>query len=147
MYGDTNDPAFSHIEGYEDHYVDLLYTWDGSDNLTGVVVNLACPSQETESAMYISADFWHEIRQELRRRHGSHIQVLAQCSAAGDQSPHRLWYKAAEERMLALRGLTMREEIGRRVADAVDEVLPVAAKCILFCIVAKYAWVSCSPSR
>ena len=130
MYGDTNDPAFSHIEGYEDHYVDLLYTWDGSDNLTGVVVNLACPSQETESAMYISADFWHEIRQELRRRHGSHIQVLAQCSAAGDQSPHRLWYKAAEERMLALRGLTMREEIGRRVADAVDEVLPVAAKCI-----------------
>lgn len=126
MYGDTNDPNFSHIEGYEDHYVDLLYTWDEAQNLTGVVVNLACPSQETEMGMKISADFWHEVRQEIRRRHGDHIQILAQCSAAGDQSPHRLWYKAAEERMLRLRGLTMRQEIGRRVANAVDEVLPAA---------------------
>ncbi|MFP3904274.1 MAG: hypothetical protein ACLFWB_08555 [Armatimonadota bacterium] len=130
MYGDTNDPSFSHIEGYEDHYVDLLYTWDASNELTGVVVNLACPSQETEGAMYISADFWHEVRQEIRRRHGSHIQILPQCSTAGDQSPHRLWYKEAEERMLKLRGITMREEIGRRLADAVDEVLPVARTAI-----------------
>jgi len=126
MYGNTNDPDFSHIEGYEDHYVDLLYTWDGAENLTGVVVNLACPSQETEMAMTISADFWHEVRTEIRKRHGEHIQVLAQCAAAGDQSPHRLWYKAAEERMLKLRGLTMRQEIGRRVANAVDDVLPAA---------------------
>ena len=126
MYGNTNDPKFSHIEGYEDHYVDLLYTWDGRKNLTGVVVNLASPSQETEMGMQISADFWHEVRTEIRKRHGKHIQILAQCSAAGDQSPHRLWYKEAEERMLKLRGLTMREEIGRRVANAVDDVLPAA---------------------
>jgi hypothetical protein len=126
MYGNTNDPQFSHIEGYEDHYVDLLYTWDSDENLTGVVVNLACPSQETEMSMRVSADFWHEVRAEIRKRHGEHVQMLAQCSAAGDQSPHRLWYKAAEERMLNLRGSTMREEIGRRVATAVDEVLPVA---------------------
>jgi len=131
MYGNTNDPTFSHIEGYEDHYVNLLYTWDGEGHLTGVVVNLACPSQETEMGMRVSADFWHEIRTEIRRRHGGHIQVLAQCSAAGDQSPHRLWYKAAEERMLALRGLTMRQEIGRRVANAVDDVLPAARASIL----------------
>lgn len=26
MYGNTNRPDFSHIEGYEDHYVNLLYT-------------------------------------------------------------------------------------------------------------------------
>jgi len=126
MYGDTNDPNFSHIEGYEDHYVDLLYTWDEKKNLTGVVINLACPSQETEMAMVVSADFWHEVRVEIRKRHGSDIQILAQISSAGDQSPHRLWYKEAEERMLRLRGLTMREEIGRRVANAVDDVLPVA---------------------
>jgi hypothetical protein len=126
MYGDTNDPQFSHIEGYEDHYVDLLYTWDNANRLTGVVVNLACPSQETEGAMYVSADFWHEVRTEIRKRHGKEIQILVQCSAAGDQSPRRLWYKAAEERMLKLRGLTMREEIGNRVANAVDDVLPVA---------------------
>jgi len=131
MYGDTGDPEFSHIEGYEDHYVDLLYTWDKGKRLTGVVVNLACPAQETEMAMCVSADFWHEIRQEIRRRHGKDIHVLAQSSSAGDQSPHRLWYKEAEERMLRLRGLTMREEIGRRVANAVEDVLPAAGKSIV----------------
>ena len=130
MYGNTNDPQFSHIEGYEDHYVDLLYTWNESKQLTGVIVNLASPSQETEGDYYVSADFWHEIRQEIRKRHGEKIQVLAQCSSAGDQSPHRLWYKAAEERMLQLRGITMRQEIGRRVANAVDDVLPLAQQAI-----------------
>jgi hypothetical protein len=130
MYGNTNDPNFSHIEGHEDHYVDLLYTWDHEENLTGVVVNLACPSQETESDVYLSADFWHEIREEIRKRHGEKVQILAQCSSAGDQSPHRLWYKAAEERMLQLQGLTMRQEIARRVANAVDEVLPLTKQAI-----------------
>ena len=130
MYGNTNDPKFSHIEGYEDHYVDLLYTWDNKENLTGVLINLACPSQETEGDYYISADFWHEIRTEIRKRHGGKIRILAQSAAAGDQSPHRMWYKAAEERMLKLRGLTMRQEIGRRVANAVDEVLPLAKEVI-----------------
>ena len=130
MYGNTNDPKFSHIEGYEDHYVDLLYTWDNRKKLTGVLINLACPSQETEGDYYVSADFWHEIRTEIRKRHGKKIQILGQCSSAGDQSPHRMWYKAAEERMLKLRGLTMRQEIGRRVANAVDEVLPAAKQAI-----------------
>lgn len=132
MYGNTNDPLFSHIEGYEDHYVDLLYTWDGQRRLTGVVVNLACPSQETEMAMTISADFWHEVRTEIRRRLGEELPVLVQCSAAGDQSPHRLWYKQAEERMLRLRGLTMRQEIGRRVADTVVDVLEPASRDVRF---------------
>lgn len=126
MYGNTNDPSFSHIEGYEDHYVDLLYTWDDKNQLTGVAVNLACPSQETEGEHYVSADFWHEIRTEIRKRNGQNIFILPQCSAAGDQSPHLLWYKAAEQRMLKLREFAMRQEIGRRVANAVADVLPLA---------------------
>ena len=28
MYGQTDHPDFSHVEGYEDHSVNLLYTWD-----------------------------------------------------------------------------------------------------------------------
>ncbi|MBU4200750.1 MAG: hypothetical protein KKE37_07750, partial [Verrucomicrobia bacterium] len=44
MYGATNDAQFSHIEGYEDHSVDLLYTWNNRDELTGVVGNLALVS-------------------------------------------------------------------------------------------------------
>lgn len=126
MYGKTNDPNFSHIEGYEDHYVDLLYTFDSEDRLTGVLINFACPAQETEMGMKISSDFWHEIRTEIRRRNGDHIHILGQCSPAGDQSSHLLWYKDAEKRMLKLRGLTMRQEIGRRIADTVDDVLPAA---------------------
>ena len=126
MYGKTDDPDFSHVEGYEDHSLDLLFTWDEQGELIGVIINLACPSQEVEGASYVSADFWHDIRVELRRRHGEGLCVLSQCGAAGDQSPHLLLHKRAEERMLRLRGLSMREEIARRVADGVDDVLPLA---------------------
>jgi len=128
MYGNTDDPDFSHIEGYEDHGVDLLFSWDEAGELTGVVVNLACPSQEVESAYYVSADFWHDVRTELRSRHGDSLFVLTQASAAGDQSPHPLLHKAEEERMLKLRGTSRRQELGRRIADAVDDVLPLAHK-------------------
>lgn len=122
MYGATNIPAFSHLEGYEDHSLDLLFTVTGEGQLSGVIVNLACPSQETEHDMFLSADFWHEIRVELRRRLGERLFVLPQCSAAGDQSPHLLLHKRAELYMLARRGLTMRQEIGRRVGEAVADV-------------------------
>lgn len=125
MYGVTNVPAFSHIEGYEDHSLDLLFTVNDQGRLSGVVVNLACPSQETEGDMFISADFWHEIRVELRRRLGEGLFVLPQCSAAGDQSPHLLLHKRAEQYMLTRRGLNMRQEIGRRVGEAVADVYSV----------------------
>jgi len=91
----------------------------------------------TESAHFVSADFWHEARCEIRQRHGEEIFVLPQCSAAGDQSPHIMWKKGAEARMLRLKGLceegedvrmAERVEIGQRIAAAVDEVLPLAGK-------------------
>lgn len=128
MYGNTNDPLFSHIEGYEDHSVDLLYTWNARGELTGVVVNLACPAQETEGLSLISADFWHDARGAIRRQLGGKVCILPQCSAAGDQSPHPLWYKGAEKRMQELRGLDSRAEIARRIAQTVVEVLPLAGK-------------------
>ncbi len=126
MYGKTDQPDFECIEGYEDHGVDLLYTFDPDGKLTGVLVNLACPSQETEGAYYVSADFWHEAREELRRRHGAGLFVLPQCSAAGDQSPHLMLAKPAEALMRQRRQVTERQEIGRRIADAVDHELPLA---------------------
>lgn len=128
MYGNVNDPNFSHIEGYVDHYIDMLFTYDKAERLRGMVINLACPSQETEGESYISADFWNEIRTEIRGGFGEDIFILAQCSSAGDQSPHRLLYKDAEDRMLKLKGISMRQEIGRRVASAVGEVLPYVQK-------------------
>ncbi len=134
MYGNTNHSNFSHIEGHEDHSLNLLYTWDKQENLTGVVVNVPSPSQVTESLFLISADFWHETRVELRKRLGENIFVLPQCSAAGDLSPHIRIGEKAEARMQKImfpelektgdstEGL--RKDISVRIADAVISVLP-----------------------
>ncbi len=147
MYGNTDDEKFSHIEGHEDHGVEILFTYDGHKKLTGMIINLACPSQVTEHAKFISADFWHETRNEIRKRHGKKLFILPQCSAAGDQSPHLMIKKRAEARMLVLKGLMKededkgmaeRAEIANRIANAVDEVLPLAAKDIRDRIVFKH---------
>lgn len=125
MYGNTDTAEFSHIEGYEDHSVNILATYDMDGELTGVIVNVPCPSQETESLFVISADFWHETRQELRKRLGGDLYVLPQASAAGDQSPHLIWGQQEHERMLKLKGRTSREEIAHRIAEAVEDTLSV----------------------
>jgi hypothetical protein len=126
MYGKTDQPDFANIEGGEDHGVPLLFFWDGNRTPTGVVVNLACTSQETEGLSEVSADFWHDTRLEIRRRLGRDLFVLPQCAAAGDDSPHLLFRKRAEEIMRQRRGLSARQEIARRIADAVEDALPVA---------------------
>jgi hypothetical protein len=134
MYGSVSVPEFSHIEGHVDHSVNLLFTYDAGQKLTGALINLACPSQASESGQdFVSADYWHDVREELRRRHGRDLFVLPQCSAAGDQSPHRLIAKAAEDRMLQLKygsgvgrplNAALRTEISRRLANAVDDAEP-----------------------
>jgi len=127
MYGSTERPDFSHVEGYEDHSVNLLYTWNADRKLTGVVVNVAVPSQAGGGSR-VSADFWHETRNELRSRLGEGLFVLPQCSAAGDQSPSVLVDKKAEARMQRLTGRSRRGQIAVRIADAVTSVLVVAEK-------------------
>jgi hypothetical protein len=128
MYGKTDDPEFSHIEGGTDHSVNLLCTWNKDRKLTGVVVNVACPSQVSEHLFQVSADYWHETRLELRRRLGAGLFVLPQCSAAGDQSPHVQVGRPAEERMLKLAGRTQRQDLAVRIADAVTAILPFVEK-------------------
>jgi hypothetical protein len=126
MYGDTAATNFSHIEGPEDHSLKLLLFWHPGEKLSGMILNLACPSQETEHLNEISADFWHDLREEMRRRHGSDLFVLPQCAPAGDLSPHPIYRKQAEQIMQQRRGLSRRQEIARRIANAVDDVLPTA---------------------
>lgn len=128
MYGDTNDPEFSHIEGWEDHSLNVLATHDTSGKITGLVVNIACPSQATEGLYEVSADYWHDTRVELRRLLGDSLFVLPQCSAAGDQSPHHIINKKAELRMLELLGRTQREEIAHRISQTVAQILPAISK-------------------
>lgn len=69
MYGDTSRDDFIGIEGFEDPGVPMLFFWNDREELNGVVINLAAPSQETEGLSEASADFWHEVRQEVRERH------------------------------------------------------------------------------
>ncbi len=123
MYGQTNRDDYAGFAGYEDHSLDMLFAYEPEGALAGIVLALPCPSQETEEIEGFSADFWHDIRLELRKRLSGHLAVVGLCSPAGDQSPHRLIYKAQETEMLQRRGLSMRQEIGRRVADAVERAL------------------------
>jgi len=126
MYGKTDREDFSNIEGYEDHDVNLLFFWTPDNELTGIIVNLACPSQETEGLSDVSADFWHDTRLEIRKRFGKDLYIFPQCSAAGDLSPHYMFNSRAEAIMRERRGLTSRQEIARRIADAIEDVLPLS---------------------
>lgn len=121
MYGKTDRPDFREIEGYEDHGVEVLFFWDADDKLIATAVNVACPSQEVESRSAVNADFWHPIREQLRERHGEDLVILGWTGASGDQSPHLMFRKAAEERMRKLRGLDRLDELARRVVAAWEE--------------------------
>jgi hypothetical protein len=117
MYGNTDTPHFVGMEGGEDHGVEMLFTWDATGELTGVAINVACPAQVVEHLYVISADYWSEVRKQLRTRRCSERQdvlssshasfdklrtgstdmpdlpdlfVLPLCAAAGDQSPRDL---------------------------------------------------------
>jgi len=126
MYGSIDRADFSHVEGYEDHSLNLLFFWNEEGEPTGIVVNVACPAQASESQDRVSADFWHEARTELRKRYSESLFVLPQCSAAGDQSPRSLLSGRAEENMRKRKGVSEREEVAIRIADAVDYVFPAA---------------------
>ena len=137
MYGDTNDPMFSHYEAGADPFINLLYTFDADGKLTGAVVNVPCPSQNSGGEYRLSADYWHEARKAIRVKYGN-IFILPQCAAGGDLSPQILHYKNAEERRFKLKygtdnpknvsGYFARRDIGERIACAFTEVLDWAKK-------------------
>jgi hypothetical protein len=120
MYGATNLPDYRGVEGPEDHGIEVLFVWDEAGKLVATAVNVACPSQEVEGDSMIDADFWHEVRETLKARHGADLVVLGWTGASGDQSPHLMYRKQAEERMRNLRKLSRLEEIAARVVAAWD---------------------------
>ena len=90
MWGDTNTAAFTALEGGNDSGIEILYIYDDSKKLTGIVANIACPSQILEHRSFISADYWGEAKKLLRKRFGDDIYLLAMCGAGGDQCPRDL---------------------------------------------------------
>lgn len=127
MYGKTGQPGFRNLEAGEDHAVEMLFFWGAEKNLRAVAINLACPAQEVESRSSINADYWHEVREQLKSKLSlPDLTVLGWCGAAGDQSPHLMYRRAGEERMLKARGLTRLQEIGRRITAAVADTIDIA---------------------
>ena len=124
MGSDTARPDFSHVEGYEDHGVEMLFFWDADQKLTGMLLNIACPSQVGRRA--ISADFWHQIREGLKAQYGPDIHIFGQCGAAGDQCPAPIVRSKAERMMTERRKISWKQELANRVIRAVDDVWPFA---------------------
>lgn len=128
MYGATDLPDFRTIEGPEDPGVEIMFFSDLSGKPFCMAINVACPSQEVEGRSTVHADFWHLVREDLRSHLGKSLDILCWCGAAGDQSPHLMYRKAAEERMRRLRGLDSLEEIARRLSQCVLDVYQVSCK-------------------
>ncbi len=141
MYGETDQDDFSGFEGAVDTNVNLLYTFDHAGKLTGAIINVPCPSQCTEQQFFTSADYWHETRELIRKKHGD-IYILPQCAAAGDLSPHlllgaaafmrknRLKYGEPEDMKNFMRPVKyyMRLVIAEKIAHAFDECLEWASR-------------------
>ncbi|MDD4190691.1 MAG: hypothetical protein PHI28_05150 [Mangrovibacterium sp.] len=125
MYGETDDPLFRNIEGYEDHGIQSIFFWNKENRLVAMIINLACPAQEVEGRTAVNADYWHPVRENLKKHFGPELCVLGWISAAGDQSPRPMYRKAAEERMVKLRNISRMEEISRRIVRAVTETYEV----------------------
>ncbi len=90
MWGDTNTANFEAMEGGNDSGVELLYMFNKEKKLTGVVANIACPSQILEHRSFLSADYWGKVKENLRKEWGNHIYLLALGGAGGDQCPRDL---------------------------------------------------------
>lgn len=136
MYGSTRDDKFSHYEAGADPIINFLYTFDVSGNLTGAIVNVPCPAQNSEGESRLSASFWHEARQAIRARHGN-VFLLAQTAAGGDLSPRILHYKEAQARKFSLKYAdqpetisehNVRRDIAERIESAFTETLAWARR-------------------
>jgi hypothetical protein len=108
--------------------VNLLFTWDEQDKLTGVIVNIASPAQVDEAVNVVTADFWHEVRISLHAQYGESLFILPQCSAAGDLSWQHPVNRRAEERMWKLKGINARQAIAQAIANAVADGLETSRK-------------------
>lgn len=142
MYGNTAKQDFSHYEAGADHFLNVMFTVDADKKLTGMVINVPCPSQTSENFTQLSADYWHDVREAIAGEFGPEVYVLAQCAAAGDLAPRTLHYKQAQVRRMALKygieydlararmndpnfykkAIAERKDIAERILQAVKEI-------------------------
>lgn len=149
MYGKCNHPLFSGFEAGADHFLNVLFTFDEKNKLTGMIVNVPCPSQVTEIYYKLSSDYWNEVRESVAEEFGSDVYVLTQCAAAGDLTPRGRYYMGAQERRMRLkygmgyersqtgdprseayitRCMAERKDIAERIVAGVKEIYDWASK-------------------
>ena len=61
MYGKTNSPDFTGLEGMADDDVNTLFFWNMSGKLIAMTINVACPAQEVEGRLAVNAD-WRQVK-------------------------------------------------------------------------------------
>ncbi|MBQ2631977.1 MAG: hypothetical protein IJG13_20060 [Kiritimatiellae bacterium] len=90
MYGDTNRSDFVGMLEGEDDGVGMLFTVDETGKRTGLILNVACPSQVMEANYQVSSDFAGATREKLKKVYGDGFRMIYQIGAAGCQSPRDL---------------------------------------------------------
>ncbi len=144
MYGDCSRADFLRFENGTDTSAEMLYTFDEDCRLTGIAVNIPCPSQVYELHRFITADYWCYARSAIRERLGN-VYILPLCGAAGDLAPIDLvriskdnqqalldWGRQAKE---VFRNFDMTrecEEIAGRISDCVARAYRTARNYIEF---------------
>lgn len=163
MYGPTNHPDFSHYEGGADHFLNALYTFDKDNKLTGMIINVPCPSQVSEQMRKLSADYWGDVRQLAVEKFGPDVYILPQCAPAGDLAPRILHYLHAQARRMGLKfdmpydadkaknrepyddatkRFAERKDIAERIVASVEEIYSWAKKDIITSAPVKHhAWM------
>ncbi len=120
VYSEQNRPDFKGPEGPEYQGMPMIFFFDEAGKPLAAAVNVWSPSQEYFGSSKISADFWHPVRERLKKELGKNFVTLAWCGASGDQGPWRRIHVEAEDRMRKLRGIdSWLEEFGRRIATSV----------------------------
>ena len=90
MWGETNMANFTALEAGNDSGIELMYTFDKDQQISGVIANIACPAQVVEQRSFISSDYWGKVKENIEKHFGKKVFVLGLCSAAGDQCPRDL---------------------------------------------------------
>ena len=138
VHGNSNDPMFSHMEAAPDPFVNFLFTYDMNDKLTGMIFNIAFPTQVSLPDKKLGSDCWSDIRRELKKEFGDGVYVLPQCAAAGDLTYKIPYYYKATERKYRLRygrkenfpGEFERKRCTEQMMAALHRTLPWASKAL-----------------
>ena len=117
MYGDTTRSDFIGMEAGEDSGVEMLFSCDEAGRRTGMILNVACPSQVMESTYLVSSDFAGATRELLKQEFGDDFHMIYEISPAGCQSPRDLVrHYTTEPDFWHADGV---DELARRLLDAV----------------------------